>query len=151
VDVTTDTSASVPQGSPGWKLLLNDGGWRGEKVLAETRTFNNQVYVTTYRPGAVGNGCQPALGTNRQYIMSLFNGAPVQNLDNSADPTVLTEEDRYTEWLGAPPPETVFIFADDPACVGAQCPPVQCVDVNCGLTNFDPSPKRTFWSEEAIE
>ena len=151
VDVTTNTTASVPQGAPGWKLLLNDGGWRGEKVLAETRTFNNQVYVTTYRPGTAGNGCQPALGTNRQYIMSIYNGSPVTNLDNSSDPTVLTETDRYTEWLGAPPPETVFIFADDPACVGSQCPPVQCVDVNCGLTNFDSNPRRTFWTEEIVD
>jgi type IV pilus assembly protein PilY1 len=151
VDVTSDTSASVPQGAPGWKLELSDGGWIGEKVLAETRTFNNEVFVTTYRPGTIGNGCQPALGTNRQYVMSLFNGAPVNNLDGSADPTVLTEDDRYTEWLGAPPPETVFIFADDPACVGNSCSPVQCVDVNCGLTNFNPNPRRTFWTEESLE
>lgn len=153
VDVTADASASVPQGAPGWKLLLDDGGWIGEKVLAETRTFNNTVYVTTFRPGTAGVGCEPSLGTNRQYVMSLFNGAPVNNLDTTvdSDPDNLTVEDRYTEYEGAPPPETVFIFADDPACVGGQCPPIACVDVNCGLTNFPNNPVRTFWSQENIE
>jgi hypothetical protein len=151
VNVTADTSANVPQGSPGWRLDLNDGGWIGEKVLAETRTFNNYVYVTTFRPGATGAGCQPALGTNRQYVMSLFNGAPVLNRDGSPDTDPLTLTDRYIEYQGAPPPETVFIFADDPACVGNQCAPVACVDVNCGLTNFPNLPVRTFWSQESIE
>jgi type IV pilus assembly protein PilY1 len=151
VDVTADTSANVPQGSPGWKLLLSDGGWIGEKVLAETRTFDNEVFVTTFRPGASGTGCQPALGTNRQYIMSLFNGAPVNNRDGSPDTDPLSPEDRYVEYQGSPPPETVFIFADDPACVGNQCPPVACVDVNCDLTNFPNLPVRTFWTQESIE
>jgi type IV pilus assembly protein PilY1 len=154
VDVTTNTTASVPQGALGWKLLLNSGtGWVGEKVLAETRTFNNEVYVTTFRPGTSGAGCEPALGTNRQYIMSLFNGAPVNNLDGVGGngPGQLTEADRYTEYEGAPPPETVFIFADDPACVGASCPPVACVDINCGVTPFPNNPIRTFWTQESIE
>lgn len=151
VDVTADTSASVPQGSSGWKLNLSDGGWIGEKVLAETRTFNNSVFVTTFRPGGSGTSCEPALGTNRQYIMSLFNGAPVNNRDGSDDGDPLTVEDRYIEYEGAPPPETVFIFADDPACVGNQCPPVNCVDVNCELTDFPNTPVRTFWTQEAIE
>jgi type IV pilus assembly protein PilY1 len=153
IDVTADASADVPKGSFGWKLELNDGGWIGEKVLAETRTFNNSVYVTTFRPGVSGasSGCQPSLGTNRQYIMSLFNGAPVNNRDGSADTDPLTVEDRYVEYQGAPPPETVFIFADDPACVGAQCPPVACVDVNCGLTDFPNVPIRTFWAQDSIE
>ena len=151
IDVTSNTTASVPQGAAGWKLELSDGGWIGEKVLAETRTFNNEVYVTSFRPGTSGSNCEPALGTNRQYVMSIFNGAPVNNLDGSTGGGPLTHTDRYEEWVGAPPPETVFIFADDPACVGVTCPPVQCVDVNCGLSSFPNNPTRTFWSQESIE
>jgi hypothetical protein len=151
VDVTTDVTADVPQSSRGWKLdLVAGGGWIGEKVLSEARTFNNQVFVTTFEPGGVTT-CEPALGTNRQYVMSIFNGAPTTNRDGSVDTDPLSEEDRYEEWVGAPPPETVFIFADDPNCVGATCPPVACVDINCGLTNFPNNPTRTFWSQESIE
>ncbi|HEY7672564.1 MAG TPA: PilC/PilY family type IV pilus protein, partial [Gammaproteobacteria bacterium] len=144
VDVTADVTANVPQGSPGWRLdLVGGGGWNGEKVLAETRTFNNQVYVTTFRPGTSGVTCHPALGTNRQYVMSLFTGRPVNNRDGSVATDPLSVADRYDEWFGAPPPETVFIFTDD----GIN----SCVGVECGLENFPPFPIRTFWTQESIE
>ena len=118
-DVTTELAASIPQGSPGWRLSLDDGGWRGEKVLAESRTFDGAVYVSTYRPSATSAGCEPSLGATRQYILNLFNAAPLTNLDGSVedynndgivDPTDLQLTDRYREYRGPPPPETVFFF-----------------------------------------
>jgi type IV pilus assembly protein PilY1 len=157
VDITTDPDADIPAGSAGWRLELRDGGWRGEKVLAEARTFNNQVFFTTFTPGAGAGGntsnCEPVLGTNRLYIMSLFNGAPVNNLDESADEENLTESDRYIEFTGSIPSEVVFIFPspEDPQnCVGEECapPPVACVDLFCMPTGFGNDPVRTFWSEE---
>jgi type IV pilus assembly protein PilY1 len=144
VDVTTNVNASVPQGSPGWRIdLVGGGGWRGEKVLAETRTFNNRVFVTTFRPGTTGVNCHPALGTNRQYVMSLFTGAPINNRDGSTGTGPLTTTDRYTEWEGAPPPETIFIFTDQ----GIN----SCVGVECSLEDFPQFPIRTFWTQESIE
>jgi type IV pilus assembly protein PilY1 len=144
VNITTNVNASVPQGSPGWRLdLVAGGGWNGEKVLAETRTFNNRVFVTTFRPGTAGVNCHPALGTNRQYVMSLFTGAPINNRDGSTGGGALTETDRYSEWEGAPPPETIFIFTDQ----GIN----SCVGTECGLEDFPPFPIRTFWSQESIE
>ena len=157
MDVTTDPNASVPQGSPGWKLLLDDGGWQGEKVLAESRTFNNQVFFTTFRPSAASTTCEPQLGTNRLYVMSLFNGAPVTNLDNSTDPTQLTLTDRYKEFKGSIASEVTFIFPspDDTTtpCVGAQCtpPPVACVDLFCFPPGFANNPVRTYWNEEQLD
>src|SRR5690606_1070829 len=112
VNVTDDVDAVVPYGSPGWRFELRDGGtWRGEKVLAEARTFNNQVFFTTFIPGggASANGCEPALGTNRLYMISLFNGAPVNNLDGSADEEELTASDRYLEFQGSIASEVVFM------------------------------------------
>jgi len=144
VDVTADAAANVPQGSPGWRLdLTGGGGWNGEKVLAETRTFNNRVFVTTFRPGTTGVGCTPALGTNRQYVMSLFTGAPVLNRDGSPSTDPLSTADRYVEWEGAPPPETIFIFTND----GVN----SCVGTECELEDFPDFPIRTFWSQESIE
>jgi hypothetical protein len=135
---------SVPQGSPGWRLdLTAGGGWNGEKVLAETRTFNNRVFVTTFRPGTAGVNCHPALGTNRQYVMSLFTGAPINNRDGSTGGGALTVTDRYTEWEGAPPPETIFIFTDQ----GIN----SCVGTECSLEDFPQFPIRTFWTQESIE
>jgi type IV pilus assembly protein PilY1 len=157
IDVTDDIEAVVPNGAPGWRFELRDGGWRGEKVLAEARTFNNQIFFTTFTPGAgaTANNCVPALGTNRLYVMSLFNGAPVTNMDGSADEETLTATDRYEEFRGSIASEVVFMFPspDDANCVGDQCtpPPVACVDLFCFPTGFANNPVRTFWSEETVD
>jgi type IV pilus assembly protein PilY1 len=110
----TTANTSVPQGSsPGWRLDLSTGGtWVGEKVLAEARTFNNEVIFTTFRPGTTGSSCVPQLGTNRIYRLSVINAAPVLNLDGSADPTTLTMSDMYVESGGAPLPSPQMIFVD---------------------------------------
>jgi type IV pilus assembly protein PilY1 len=176
VDVTTDLTANVPQGSAGWRMSLNDGGWQGEKVLAEARTFAGEVFISTYRPGTSGVSCEPALGTTRQYIVNLFNARPVTNLDGSAedyngdgtvDPTDLQLTDRYREFEGPPPPETVFFFPGPEGDVNGdgvidaadQQFTLACMaNGNClgetpcqGLRCFDNGvvryPTRTFWTQ----
>lgn len=158
LDITNDVDAIVPAGSPGWRFELRDGGWRGEKVLAEARTFNNQIFFTTFTPGAgaLANGCQPTLGTNRLYVMNLLTGAPVNNLDNSDDEENLTETDRYREFRGSISSEVVFLFPspdDSTTCVGDDCtpPPVACVDLFCFPPGFGNDPIRTFWSQESTQ
>ena len=179
VDVTADVAASVPQGSPGWRLSLNDGGWRGEKVLAPARTFNGQVFVSTYRPGTSGITCEPALGTTRQYVMSIFNASPVTNLDGSVDdynddgivdPQDLQLTDRYREYEGPPPPETVFFFPgpegdvdgdgdiDDDYAFSLSCiasnsclDETPCQGLRCFPNGVQRFPVRTFWSQDDIE
>ena len=156
VDITDDVDTVVPPGSPGWRFELRDGGWRGEKVLAEARTFKNQIFFTTFTPGggASANGCQPALGTNRLYVMDILNGAPVNNLDEAGDDADLTETDRYREFQGSISSEVVFLFPspDDANCIGDQCrpPPMACVDLFCFPPGFANDPKRTFWSQETV-
>ena len=111
----TTTNTSVPNGSPGWRLDLSIGGWNGEKVLAEAKTFNNRVIFTTFKPGSGGSSCEPHLGINRVYEMSIFNGAPVLNLDGSSDPTApLTMSDLFIEHEGGilPTVQTLFLAPD---------------------------------------
>jgi type IV pilus assembly protein PilY1 len=157
VDITDNVDAVVPIGSPGWRLELRDGGWLGEKVLAEARTFNNQIFFTTFTPGGAvnANDCQPVLGTNRLYVLDVYNGAPVNNLDEVGDPENLTEADRYTEFRGSISSEVVFLFPspDDPDdCVGDQCtpPPMACIGLFCFPPGFANNPMMTFWSEESV-
>jgi type IV pilus assembly protein PilY1 len=160
VDVTNNVNATIPltgSGSAGWMLqLVRDG----EKVLAESRTFNNQVFFTTFEPGAGAGGnttnCQPALGTNRLYTVSVFNGAPVNNLDGSLATDPYSTADRYRTFNGSLASEPVFIFPspDDPLnCVGDQCTPdpIMCVDLFCVPPGFANNPVRTFWSEESLD
>jgi type IV pilus assembly protein PilY1 len=98
--VTTTNTAVLP-GSNGWRLDLNIGtGWAGEKVLAEARTFNNQIIFSTFRPSTDVVTCTPQLGTNRIYQMNLFNGAPVTNLDGNGEPTALTMSDLFLQNTG---------------------------------------------------
>lgn len=47
-DVTNDVDASLANDSDGWMIKLASG----EKVLAGARTFNNDIYFTTFTPGA---------------------------------------------------------------------------------------------------
>ncbi|HEY5623737.1 MAG TPA: hypothetical protein VIV14_08240, partial [Gammaproteobacteria bacterium] len=150
--------APVVIGQAGWKIELRDGGWRGEKVLAEARTFNNQIFFTTFTPGtpASANDCIPSLGTNRLYVVDIFNGAPVNNLDGLGDDQELTLTDRYTEFEGSIASEAILLFPspenpDDPDCVGDQCdpPPLVCVDLFCFSAGFGNDPVRTFWSQES--
>ncbi len=156
VDISDDIAAVIPIGSPGWRLELRDGGWQGEKVLAEARTFDNRIFLTTFTPGAAptANDCEPALGTNRLYVLDIFNGAPVNNLDGIGDDQELTLTDRYREIPGSIATEPVLLFPspDDPNCVGDQCSPLPlvCVDLFCFSPGFGNDPVRTFWSQEGV-
>jgi type IV pilus assembly protein PilY1 len=96
----TSANANVPFGSYGWRIDLNIGGWNGEKVLAEARTFSNQVIFSTFQPSTTVATCEPQLGTNRTYAMSVYNGSPVMNLDGSVDPNNLTMSDMFVEAQG---------------------------------------------------
>jgi len=152
-DITDNVNAVVAQGQKGWQFQLRDGGWIGEKVLAEARTFNNEVFFTTFRPASGASTCEPQLGVNRLYRMSLFNGAPVTNLDGSSDGSPLGTTDRWTDFQGSISSEVVFIFPspDNAAsCVGDECTPkpVACVDLFCFPPGFANNPVRTFWSEQ---
>jgi type IV pilus assembly protein PilY1 len=152
----TTASTSVSQDAKGWKLELNSVA--GEKVLADARTFNNAVLFTTYTPAgsaALTDPCVPALGTNRLYVMNLFNGAPVTNLDQSTGGGPLTFGDISTvTGSGSISPGVTFLFPSNEGGQSSQRPPpVACVDFFClpanVLTggNFGVNPVRTFWSQ----
>jgi type IV pilus assembly protein PilY1 len=126
-------------------------------VLAEARTFNNQIFFTSYTPSPLQAAidCGPALGSNRLYIIDIFNGAPVNNLDGLGDDEQLTLTDRYQEFEGSIASEPVLLFPspedpEDPNCVGDQCtpPPLACVDLFCFPAGFTNEPVRTFWSQD---
>ncbi len=159
VDITDNLRVAIPSGKAGWRLDLDDGGWRGEKVLAESRTFNNRIYFTTFTPGPENQGdidhCEPVPGTNRLYVVDLFNGDPVRNLHRLGDDSQLTEEDRFVEIPGSIAVEPVFLFPpnEDPDCVGTQCapPPLTCVGLFCLPAEFNNAPVLTYWRQESEE
>jgi type IV pilus assembly protein PilY1 len=112
----TSANTTITSGKRGWYLDLNIGaGWNGEKVLAEARTFNNQVIFSTFRPGTDGvPSCTPQLGTNRIYQVNIFNGAPVTNLDGVVDDAGLTMTDMFVQNAGGilSTAQALFVDAD---------------------------------------
>jgi len=77
VDITANPGVvSVPLAAAGWQLQLRlNGGWVGEKSLAESTTVENVIFFTTYEPGAP-NGNSPCVpsATNRVYALKVDNG-----------------------------------------------------------------------------
>ncbi len=106
----------------------------GEKVLAESVTFDNKVIVTTYKPNlaAVGTGlCKAPEGSSRAYIMNIVDGTP--SIDNNTDgdlldltvgpPDTTTCGDRCMEVGHGIPPSGLVLFEPEGAtiCFGTQC------------------------------
>jgi type IV pilus assembly protein PilY1 len=153
IDVTTNITPTIPAGAAGWKINLESA--KGEKVLAEARTFDDQILFTTYLPntGAVppgSNVCVPRQGSNRLYTVNVRDGSPVTNRDDPTGPDgTNTRPDSPTDrWgelsQGGIAPEVVILFPEtsDPTCiVGVE---------QCGvdLTN---EPVRTFWNRKGSD
>jgi hypothetical protein len=81
-------------------------------VLAEARTFANQVFFSTFQPTTAVTTCEPQLGTNRTYAMAVYDGNPVMNLDESADPDELTMDDLFVEAQGGILSAAQALFVD---------------------------------------
>lgn len=153
VDITADPAAMLPVTTRGWKLNLTV---LGEKILAESRTFDNKIFFTTFSPTGSGS-CAPSTGVNRLYAVNAVNASPFTDLDQDGDLGNLDVSDRTrTLKTGGIAPEVVFLFPapDDPnACVGKQCAPEPECIVGLEVCNlgFDNDPVRTFWNQEGAE
>ncbi len=151
VNITDNLNAIVSTTDKGWKLELREGAstWIGEKALSQATIFNNRVFFTTYLPQttAAADPCAVGQGTNRAWAISLFNGAPVENLDGLSS---TNREDRYhTLEQGGIAPEVVFLFPDNGSTVTNR--PLLClsgVEVLAGVCVNAGAPVRSFWQEQ---
>jgi len=125
--VTPSEAATTLAGKSGWFIRLTNAG---EKVLSESTTVNNEIYITTYEPKASGNPCFPPTGTSRMYHLSAFDGTAVRNYDGLGSDTELTKEDRYVELstAGLPPtPQRMRVDDTDVVCIGTECETIETV------------------------
>ena len=161
IDITNSVQPTIPTGALGWKLTLNQPGnsWVGEKVLATSSTFNNQILFTTYTPNASvsGDPCTAGAGNNRLYAVSVFDGSPVANLNNQNNMSIA---DRWTTLAqGGIAPGVTFLFPAPQTAVNGSPPPpttptdqrpVVCLsgaEVLGVCKNFN-SRLKTVWSEQ---
>lgn len=131
----------------GWYIDLESSGGtlEGEKSLAESTTFQGNIYFTTFTP--VGSGqtssCAPSQGTARTYVVSARDGTPVHNFNGTGDDDNLTKEDRaLTLVRGGIPPEVTILF---PESNNGQ--PIALVGPEQLPLNLSNTPVRTYWYE----
>jgi type IV pilus assembly protein PilY1 len=112
LDVTNDVSLTIPDGSTGWKLLLNSNGWRGEKVLGESTTAAGVTFFSTFTPlePDPDNPCL-ARTLNRVYAVYATNARPFTHWESETPPDPddpWDPDDRYKDLAQkgiAPPPQ----------------------------------------------
>ena len=153
VNVSGQVNVSITPADRGWKFTLPPG----EKVLAESRTFDDTIYFVSFEPEvASSDPCQAGLSINRLYRVAVANGDPVVDIDvlDANDPDA-ADKARVTKLeQGGIAVRPIFLFPSplDPNCVGKECapPPIGCVGVEC----FDPgvpnNPVRTLWTQDGI-
>ncbi len=148
INVTTDINPTMPADALGWRINLDSA--KGEKVLAEARTFGGDILFTTYLPNAGSlvpgqNTCVARQGANRLWTVRAADGRPVLNRDGSAAPDGSTDKPDSPEdrWGGlaqsgiAPEPVILFPETSQPTCiVGVE---------QCGITLTN-DPVKTFWN-----
>jgi type IV pilus assembly protein PilY1 len=149
-NVTTDLNATLGANTVGWYLNLVE---QGEKVLAESRTFQHAVYFTTYVPRERNQSatCRIAVGVSKLFVVSAINAAPIFNLDLATEGvTSLTDRSKDLA-QGAIAPEVVFVFPTPenqvPGVTPPAVPPICLVGLeSCGAGLANP-PVRTYWRQ----
>ncbi len=148
LDVTADLNPVIPAGGVGWRMDLQDDG---EKVLAESRTFQNRLYITTYSPQEREYDpalCVATVGLNRLYIVDAATARPVVDLDTATD-GVSSLSDRSKELAqGSIAPEAIFVFpTPDEGAADPTADPLCLVGLeSCGSGLGNP-PVRTYWQQ----
>ncbi|MGB3725576.1 MAG: PilC/PilY family type IV pilus protein [Glaciecola sp.] len=104
----------------GWYMRLTQGG---EKVLSSPLVLDYKIFFTTYLPASASNSlCAPPTGNSRAYLVNLFNGNAVTDLNNNGEDD---KDDRYAQLAqtGIAPDTKILIenIVEPVVCLGAEC------------------------------
>ena len=158
INVSGKHETVIPGTGRGWKLVLPPE----QKVLSDSRTFNDLIYFVTLQPEIDSTDpCRAGLSTNRLYRVNVDNGDPVWGDGNEPIPGIEPEPEvidaaRVIELeQSGIAPAPVFLFPShwDPECQGDECKtrPVACVGVECFDPEFNNMPVRTLWTQDGID
>ena len=157
IEVSGSYGTTISASSPGWKLTLPPN----EKVLGQSRTFNDSVFFVSFEPQtASADPCQAGLSINRLYRLSVENGDPIFSKDEPIpqSPEEIDAARVTTLEQGGIAPVPVFLFPsywdENGYCTGSDCPrpaPVACIGVECFDPDFTNRPVRTLWTQDGIE
>jgi type IV pilus assembly protein PilY1 len=102
-------------GSRGWYMNLEGSG---EKVLAESVTFDHKILFSSFTPvPPTGQDqlCSVATSNAKLYVVSVHDGTAVAELDGTDSGGLLTKGDRVYQLASAgiaPEPKLFFVLAD---------------------------------------
>ena len=151
VEVSGQTQTVVTSNDRGWKFTLP----ANEKVLADSLTFNNEIFFVAFTPDSnAAATCAAGKGTNFLYRVSAVNGDPIVPNIDTLNPLISDDERKSTLQQGGIAPSPTILFpSPDPDCTGDDCnvPPLGCVGVECFNPGFENVPVRTLWTQDGIE
>jgi len=154
IDVSGVYGTVIPANGRGWKLVLP----ADQKVLSDSRTFDDSIFFVTTTPQAsASDPCQAGTTQNRLYRVSVDNGDPVWKSESPVptDPEEIDAARIMDLQQGGVAPAPVFLFPAhwDPDCTGAECKtkPIACVGVECFDPDFSNDPVRTLWTQDGIQ
>ncbi|MFM2289629.1 MAG: hypothetical protein RL684_2772, partial [Pseudomonadota bacterium] len=157
-DITAASNPVIADGSAGWQLDMNTHpDWStGEKVLSAARTVNGQIIFVTYSPNTTPpvDPCSGVgAGTNRAYIVSVFNGAAT--VDRNNDGSITNNERSADLRQGGIAPEVAFLFpgASGGGSAGSPaptCPKGQVCSCPPGATCKPPDPPACLFAGEKL-
>ena len=144
---TLDADDSDALENKGWYIDLTDDG---EKSLSESVTVAGKVVFTTYTPpaddpdAADDQACSGNQGTGKTYVVSLFDGRPVANLDGLGGDNDLDLTDRvFNLKVKGIAPEPKVIFPDYEGVSGKIIVGRELLPIN--IAN---APEVTYWVRE---
>lgn len=149
---TTEQAAALAglSASQGWYIQLEGDG---EKALAQAEIFNEQIVFSSFTPAVSTTTCGGAVGAGSSYLVDLYDGRAVKNLDSTADDAnrdkpctedgvncVKADRKRGLK-RGGIPPGAVILFpagADPVILIGPETP---------FTADFGQLTQRTFWRD----
>jgi len=144
------TAAADLAAKQGWFIQLEDDG---EKALAQAEIFNEQIVFSTFTPAVSTTTCGGAVGAGATYLVDLYDGRAMQNLDSTADDpnrdkpctetgvSCIKADRKRGLRRGGIPPGAVILFppgADPVILIGPETP---------FTANFGQLTQRTFWRD----
>jgi len=141
IDITNNAAPVLEPSDAGWRLGMVQNN--GEKILGESVTVDNVVFFNSFAPTGAAQSCLPGAGINRFYRISILDGSPLTNLDDSVDDDILTPLDRFIEGdIGVPTSSPGLFFGADgkiEVCSGVAC-------FSEDNPTFTPEPvNKTYW------
>jgi type IV pilus assembly protein PilY1 len=119
-NTTRDLATSTFANQAGWYIRLTSGG---EKVLSSPLILDYKVFFTTYLPASASDSlCAPPSGNSRAYLVNLFNGNSVTDLNQNGEQE---SNDRFADiaQTGIAPDTKILIskITNPVVCLGAEC------------------------------